>query len=960
MKRLVVVLFFLSGACGLVYEVVWTRMMTYVFGGTALALGTVLAAYMTGLAVGGWLLGRVADRVRHPLRFYAYLEAGVALAAAVAHLLLTQVTPAYLALFEAFGRSHAVLAVARFLIAFVLIVAPTVLMGATLPVLARFVVQDITAVGPSLSTLYAINTVGAVGGAVASGFYLIGTLGVHGTVGSAIAGNAAIGVVAWLASTRAERAGDTNPAPRLEPAGDPQCNLEPEPLAVQRLVLAGLVISGLTSFAYEVFWSRSLHFIVGNSTYAVTTTLVAFLAGIALGGYLIRFVMRTRADAAAAFGWIQVLIGVFAATAMPVLFTAFDPESIRRHTWEGTGSFVLLVASRFGAAFLTMFLPASLIGATFPLAGRIGVSQVRETGASVGRVYAINTAGNVLGALLPGLVLIHWLGIQRGVLVMAALNLLVGFGVLLARLRDVKSLRWAAPAALAVVVLVAVKVPLAIHFPLTADWPWYRVLYRRDGPSATTAVLLNPDTREKAMTVDGITIGGTGAADYKQQILAHLPKLLVDDVSSELSVGLGSGILAGESARHGRVGGITCVEIEPTVVEGSAWFAAESHRVAGNASVRIIVDDVANYLRTTHQSFNVVSADEKTAEEYASNGFSYSRDYYEMIRRRLKPGGLMIQWVPTDLPHRQYLMILKTFSETFPHVLLWYFGPALMSGSSNTILVGSDQPIAPELSRARRWMASDSAAFHGLSRYGLATPEAVLAQFWTNRDVLSPAVAMNPENTLSHPRYEFYSPGDYAVPSRQRLAENFDFLMRLRDATPEAVIPGSPAGAVGDSLMRTLRAAEDEYLLGCRALLHDAPPEDAMRHLDRAIELAPWNQNLRARVFAQYWGLAGRFLAAGNLQATAELDRLGLQAYDREAMGHVEYGVALSRIGDVPGAIESVRRGLALAPDLVAARRVLAELLLRTGRREEARAQLRAILEVEPDDDEAKRLLQGR
>lgn len=955
MNRLVVFLFFLSGACGLVYEVVWTRMMTHTFGSTALAVGTVLAAYMTGLALGSWLLGRVADRVRSPLRWYAYLEAGVAVTAGAAHVLLAQLTPAYLAIYEAFGRSAAALGVARFLMAFVLIVAPTVLMGATLPVLARFVVRSLAGVGAGLSTLYAVNTTGAVAGALAAGFFLIGAYGVHGAVAAAVLGNAAVAAVALLAAPRAERRQRSEPAETAPIRPAPE--LVPVSSATYRLVLAGLFVSGLTSFAYEVYWARCLHFITGNSTYAVTITLVAFLSGIALGGYLIRFTMRPGTDAAATFGWIQVLIAGFAATAMPALFTVLEPEVLRAHAFGSTGDFWSLFLSRFGIAFLVMLLPAVLIGATFPLAGRIGVRRVQETGAEVGRVYAVNTAGNVLGALLPGLVLIHWLGIPAGILAMAALNLSLGLAVLASRARETRSLRWAAPAALAAALLVALNVPLTFRFPLAPGGPWYRVLYQRDGPSATTAVLLNPNTREKSMTVDGVTIGGTGETDYKQQILAHLPKLLLDDVSDELSVGLGSGILIAESARHARVAGITCVEIEPTVVEGAAWFDEASRPIAADPAIRIVVDDVANHLRTTSRTYHVVSADEKTAEEYASNGFSYSRDYYELILRRLRPAGLVIQWVPTALPHRQYRMVLKTFCETFPHVALWHFGPALMSGSSNTFLVGSKEPIALDLARARRWMATDSAAFAGLSRYGLDGAETVYAQFWTDRDVIYPAVAEDPENTLAHPRYEFYSPRDYALPSRLRLAENFDFLMRLRRLTPEPVLREASSGADGDSLWRTLRAAEDEYLTGCGKLLHSEPPGDAIHHLERAIALAPWNDNLRARVFAQYWELAGQFLAVGDLRAAAELDRLGLQAYDRHAMGHVEYAVVLGRLGELGPAIASARRGLALDPELVAARRVLAELLLAVGHRGEARTHLQAILRAEPEDEEARRML---
>ena len=225
--------------------------------------------------------------------------------------------------------------------------------------------------------------------------------------------------------------------------------------------------------------------------------------------------------------------------------------------------------------------------------------------------------------------------------------------------------------------------------------------------------------------------------------------------------------------------------------------------------------------------------------------------------------------------------------------------------------------------------------------------------------MIAAALAGDPVNTLDHPRYEFYAPDDYALPSRRRLAENFDFLLELRRRTPAPAWQGASGDARGDSLMRALRSAEDEYLAACRLSLHDAPTAQVIGRLERAIELAPGNANLRARVFAQYWELAGQYLAMGNAAAVAELDRLGLRAHDREPLAHVEYALALERVGRPDLAIASARRAVAMAPDLVAARRVLAALLLRFGQRAEAATHLRAILAIEPTDAEAQRGLQG-
>ncbi|MHC4846494.1 MAG: fused MFS/spermidine synthase, partial [Planctomycetota bacterium] len=626
MRPLVLLLFFLSGACGLVYQVVWTRLLTHVFGTTALAVGTVLAAFMSGLAVGAWLLGRLADRSANPLRLYAKLEIGLGLAALLAHLLLHDISPVYVGVYELFGRSAAALGVARFVLAFVLVMAPTVLMGATLPVLARFVVRHRAAVGAGLSTLYSINTIGAVAGTLATGFFLIGAAGLNGSIVVAVLGNVAIGAIAWVLGGRAAALpvapeDDTTPA---EPPDDTAVS----PRAF-RWLLVGLCISGLTSFASEIYWTRSLVFLVGNSTYAVTTMLATFLGGIALGGFLARFFVDRVRGRVALFGWVQVLIGVSAAIALPLLFAWAAPEEIRVRLDMATHDAGRLFLSRFGVSVLVMLLPATLIGTTFPLVARLGVTDLRRTGASVGATYAANTVGNVLGALLPGIVLLNWLGIQKGILVMAALNALVGFVALGACMRRGRVLRFTVPAGAAGCLLALALAPLEFRFPAESQTEWHRELYYREGPSATTMVLSDPETSARLMAVDGVEIGGNGITEYKQQLLAHVPKLLLDDVSLELSIGLGSGMLAGESARHARVERIVCVEIEPSVVAGARFFPGLNHGVLDDPRVQVVVDDVATHLHTTQDRYAVVSADEKTAQDYASNGFSYSREYYE-------------------------------------------------------------------------------------------------------------------------------------------------------------------------------------------------------------------------------------------------------------------------------------------------------------------------------------------
>ena len=852
---LVLLLFFISGALALIYQVVWARLMMQVFGSTALAVGTVLAAFMCGMAIGSWSIGKYADRSRNCLRLYAGLEIGIAVAALISHLLLVRTGPIHLAVYQLLGSSAAAFAIIRFLLAFLLVMLPTILMGATLPVLARFMVNRESRVGIKLSTLYSVNTFGAVTGVLVTGFFLIGKYGVHVPVYLAVIGNLLIGCIAWFVSLRIPDISSVS-APTAAETDDglPGSDRSLGPGTI-RIILIGLGISGFTSFAYEIYWTRSLVFILGNSTYALTTMLSAFLTGIALGGYLIRFIINRVQDRALVFGWIQVLLGVFSALALPILFSLDDPQSLSRFLAMTSDQVYPLIFARFAVAFLVMLVPAILIGSTFPLVGDIGVRNLRETGTGVGRVYAINTIGNVLGALLPGFVLLNWLGIQKGILAMAILNAALGFVILFLRLvRPERHLGWklALPAVLLVTVFVMSRAPLDFQFPSDGEFDYHQTLFYREGPLATTKVYLDPRTMEKHISVDGIIIGGTGTSEFKQLLLAHLPKLLLKDVSSELSVGLGSGVLVGESARHSRVREITGVEIEPGVIEGAGWFSQENDDVLENPDLKVVVDDIGNFLRTSFDSYQVITADEKTADDYASNGFSYSTDYYELLLNHLAPGGLVAQWVPATLPPRQYQMILKTFAQSFPHVQLWYFLPAHKRGPFNTILIGSREPVELDYDHIERQFTENKAAYRSLEPYGLTSVEALLPHFVADEKTIREAVAPASINSLDHPRYEFFYPWDYAIAKQQKVVDGHSFLLDLKREAYLGFVAVLESKIEETGKLKQTFAAEFRYLAGFQKFLQGIPLTEQYRIFDEALALAPWNDSLRARIYAHY------------------------------------------------------------------------------------------------------------
>jgi len=949
MNWFVFVLFFISGACGLIYEVVWSRMMFLIFGRSSLAVGTVLAAFMSGLALGGWLLGKYADRSRNPLRFYAILELGVSLTAFAASFQLTRATPIYIWIHTIFSGSPLLLAAVRFMFAFQLLVVPTVLMGATLPVLSRVVVRRMSQVGHDLGRLYAINTIGAVAGSLATGFYFIASLGLHRTIDVAVIGNLTVGILAWLASTHPGFA-------KVGAVPSPQVDAAPSfPVAdtrerrTFRLMLWVFALSGVTSFAYEVFWTRSLVFLLGNTTYAFTLMLTAFLSGIALGSYLVRFMADRVKSPLRLFAAIELLIGALSAAALPLLFFIAKSHAVRTFVDGMSGEFGFLVLSNFGVALLLMLLPATLIGATFPLLGRIFVDDVRNAGTTVGKVYAVNTLGNVLGALLPGLLLLPLVGIEKGVLLMAGLNVALGIVLLLARWKHAMAGASASLAAFLLFAVVIGRVHIGFQFPSEYENDKDVVFFYDEGDLVTTKVWDSVDSGYKMMSVDGINIGGTADSDYKQQILAHLPKLLLKSYSSELSIGLGSGILIGESARHAALRKVVCVEISEGVVAGARYFSQENYGILNDPRAKIVVDDVADFLQETTEQYDIISADEKTAGKYASNAFSYSTDYYSLLRKRLAPGGLVIQWVPTDLPHSQYLLTLRTFLNSFPNVMLWYFPPVGRFTMSNTFLIGSNEPIEIDPALMRGAIESEAGSFQGIRKYGLTTADAVLSHFVATEDTLRRAVPPGPVNTFDEPYYEFYSPRDYAVDPDERTLRNHELLMSMRGPDFERSVLKGNTGPDADRLTAAFRA-EGVFLVGHRAQLRAMPERVVIPYYSWAIGSVPWNENLRNQVRSYLSKQARLQYLSGNYAESAALLRRETEIYPVSSEVHHDYGMTLLAMNQTDAALVELQRALALDPKTVLVRRTLASIYASRGQVEKAVKQWKDALAIDQND----------
>jgi spermidine synthase len=679
---LVLACFFGSGFAALVYETAWTRQFAFVFGSSELAVATVLAGYMAGLALGSLLAARLAPRIRRPVLAYAILELGIALTALCIPAALRGARALYVAVFTGadladqggLGRSLFYLACS-----FLILVVPTALMGATLPLLARYAVRRDDELGRRIGILYTVNTLGAVAGTVVAAFVLLPALGLAGSVSVAVAANVAVFLGgALLARGTAPVATAREPAAPGPPAGGPGLRAG--------LILPVMLLSGSASFAYEVLWTRLLSHVLGGSVYAFATMLAAFLAGIALGAALASRLATDRARAAGAFAWAQ------AGTAA-LSIAAF-------YSLDAMPGLVLAVAGAGGGRLVSDALVAGLvllpgticIGATFPLAVRILAPDERAATAASARVYAWNTVGAVAGAVGTGFLLLPCQGFAGTLRLAAALNLLLALATVMLVARLPRRLPWAAAAAIVVLAVVPLREPWNIlrSSPLQGVPAQGLPAFYAVGRGATVLLLDHQGAWE--LGTNGLPEaiiqprGGIEVLDIEVNWLGALPCLARPDARRMMVVGLGGGVLA-ESV-PATIERIDLVEIEPEVVAANRAVADERARdPLADPRVRVIVNDARDALTLSRSRYGVI-ASQPSHPWTAGSANLYTREFLALARDHLEPGGVMAQWmqlrfVDTDL----FRSIIATLRSVFAHVRVY------RPSGTGVVFLASDVPF---------------------------------------------------------------------------------------------------------------------------------------------------------------------------------------------------------------------------------------------------------------------------
>ncbi len=753
LPTIILLLFFFSGASALVYEVVWMKMLTIVFGATALAISTTLASFMAGLALGNYGFGKLADRSHRPLLIYALLELGIGIFAFIMPVIFSVLDGIYIFVYQDITQSYIGLSLIRFILSFIILLIPTTLMGGTLPVITRFLFRHSGHLGQRVSQLYSVNTLGAVLGTFTAGFFLIAVLGIREAAYLAGGINILIAIFAVVLDRKyPDKTIDDEKNSTVTIKEEESCNndqiLKP---GLARLALWAIGISGFCSLAYEVFWARALVFILDNTSHAFTTMLSAFLFGLALGSWLVARRVDSARRLFITFGIIEVLIGFFALLSIPVFGNL--GANLGDISGFGANNQWLWVLTRFGRSFLMMLIPTILMGMTIPIATRIYARGKTGVGDAVGRVFAVNTVGGVLGSFLAGFLLISVIGISNSITLVAALNATIGIALMLAEPAMKYRNRIRMTAVNGVLFVAALAVLLfygqLIFISHNEKNLMQNVLYYEEGVGATVKVYQDI-FQYKTLSIDGFPVAGTTPRHQDgQRSIGNMPLLLtqVDQPGINI-VGFGAGGSSWAATLYD-TGTIECVELVPAVLEAAKYFPEINHGVLDNPELTIVNGDGRNYLLLTEKTYDIISVD-ATSPKSTGSGSLYTEEFYRLCRQHLSRDGLMLQWLPFHLLSNEELkMTAGTFLQVFPHASLWF------SFQRNYfMLIGTQQPLSLDFQRLVNLVSQEDIQ-QELEPLDIKDAYDVLACFIMAEETLADYVTGARLNTDNHPYLEF-------------------------------------------------------------------------------------------------------------------------------------------------------------------------------------------------------------
>jgi len=980
------VCFFASGFVGLVYEICWIRKASLAFGSTTLALSTVVAVFFGGLALGSYMAGRYSEKSTQPLKVYAFLEIILGLVVLLNPFLFSLTEDLYGLFYPSVMHLPLLLIGIRFAIVLLLILPPTILMGASLPLFCRHFVQKEKHIGLSVGMLYGLNTMGAVMGCLICGFFLMPYLGVNRTIWLGGVINTLIGLIVL----------------GLKFPGKPFLGRDAVPIKSfldehnerrETLVISILFFcSGFVALGSEILWTRYLSLIIHNTVRTYTLTLGVILAGIVIGSAFVSAFADRTDRRAFLFGVVHLLSGISA------LILLMIPAEY----WKGVID-TEAVSTHVRIFTLLLLLPAILSGISFPLAVRMVIRDPSLASVGVGRMAAINTMGGIAGSLAVGFLILPMMGLHKGILLTTGMSLLIGFSTLLMLEHAV---RYFVKHIIVFISLMAwVGVPLLFGTRLPEDFLAERdeLVEFVEGLGSNLAIV----KRNETLTLE-INRMWQGQDSKGHQIMAaHIPMIMHRDPREVLVVGAGVGQTASRFLFYD-IQRLDYVEIERELF-GFVKRHFESDWMS-DRRLRLIIEDGRNYLLHTNQKYDVVSLEVGQIFRPGLASF-YTVDFYANARDRLKSDGIICQFIPISFfsPH-EFRSMVRTFLEVFPKSVLWY-------NTSEFLLVGTvGKEVRFPFRRLDLLFSNDLVsmdlrfAYWGGPVHWLNQAEVFLANFLCGPESLSRLTDGAPiyrddlpyfEHTTAHeaptspePILDLIRPfldpfhvlveGDVGVESLEKIQSTREQNLRdiIADTLYRRVLFREERDMLDQGgislLMNALQWNPDNFRVRIRlgnALIQQGRTLEAITHFEKALNIRPGSHEVHASLgsahlrqgdatsavkhfeealllgskrYDVHGDLSTAFLMKGKPDRAIPHLVEALKIKPDSAEAYFNLGIASKMQQNLDEAMSHYQKALELRPDLAEAHFNLGLLLSDQDRLEEAISHYRAALEIRP------------
>ncbi len=934
--RVIITLFFFSGISGLVYEVVWARLLALIFGSTVYATATILVAYMAGLSIGSYFGGRLTDRLKNPVKFFGICELGIGFFALIFPLLFKLVSSLYIDVYNIFLPSRFLFTILRFIIISCILLIPTSLMGATLPALSKGLIGKRNRTGNFTGFLYALNTAGAVCGVILSAFIGIEKFGLRNTAYSAAFVNITIAFIVLFALNIKSL------PPGGRAVGVPDGRFRPASFYA-KFTLPVYAVSGFCALALEVLWTRELIFFLGIDSYAFGTMLSVFLFGIGLGSLIISRYLERIKNPFLLLGIFELCIGFTTLINFILIPGLYQyKQSLYANIGRNMFSFVF---SGYIITLALMSVPTFFMGGAFPLAVRVYSENTKKIGHAVGKIYSFNTMGSILGSLLVGFLFIPLLGISNSFKVIISINIFIGIVILL--LVNYRNKILKVIPALFALFAVAAFIVLRFEKPLVSysyimDDPENKLLHYSEDAYASVSVVEIPGVGRRLYVDSGLAADTSRFDMPSHKMIVHVPLLIQENPEKALVIGFGMGETSYSITTHGVQ--VDAVEISRGAIDANEYFQDVNHNILQNPLFHLTIGDGRNFLLTTGEKYDLISVGIIHPGISSNSAGFYGLDFYKLCSKILTENGIISQWVPTHgLSVQAFKTVIKTFIAVFPHSTLWF-----KYTDNFVILLGSKKPFSVDY---RNFIAkyNKEEVRKDLATVDMTDPTVLLDSFWMGEKELAGFAGDAVTTSDNFPVLEFMSIksiNNNGLENIEALADKHERVMEYLTNIPDKDELEEELNTIYQSTWHQIQG---------QIFIKKFLFEKAILEFKKAIEIYPYDKNTEFLLdHTEEIYFNGLLIKAedqfknNNITEALAMYKRAVSLRPKSAVVHNLLGTCYSRIGDNKKAIGSIRAALVYDPDNFQYHFNLASLLAEAGDYYSSKKELETVLRLNP------------